>query len=148
MGDFSFTEDDLEIIQEEAEETESSIIRSFIGSDVYMEGRLDIRQGIEISGYYKGDLTSHTLCILVRGKVEGKIDSFNVIIEGVANVAMTARKRLDIRKGGRFVGSLQTQPEVITLSEYATFGETDEVAQGFRKEYVRDRSFSKPEKPS
>ncbi len=146
MGDFSFTEDDLEIIQDEQEESEASIIRSTVGADVYMEGQFNIRQGIEISGFFKGELTSHTLQIQEKGKVEGKIDSFNVIIEGNANVEMTARKQLDIRKGGKFIGSLQTQPEVITLSEFSTFGETEEVAQDFRKEYVRDRPSSKSEK--
>ncbi len=142
MGEFSFTEDDLEIIQEETEESEAPAVRSFIATDVFMEGVLNIRQGIEISGFFKGELTSHTLSIHERGKVEGEIDSFNVIIEGNAKVAMTARKRLDIRKGGKFAGSLQTQPEVITLSEFATFGESEETAQSFSKEYVRDRSKS------
>ncbi|MEW6234985.1 MAG: polymer-forming cytoskeletal protein [Candidatus Omnitrophota bacterium] len=142
MTDYSFTEDDLEIPSEEEDVSEEAVNApaSVVTKDVEMEGVLRLKQGIDIAGKFKGAIQSNnTVNIKEDGCIEGKIDSFNIVVEGEANVEMTARKRLEIRKDGKFFGNLEIQPEVIILSEFATFGKSKEIANSFKTEYVRNR---------
>ncbi|MDP8244989.1 MAG: polymer-forming cytoskeletal protein [Candidatus Hinthialibacter antarcticus] len=139
MSDFSFTEDDLETpIGDDGDLEEAEENPSRLGADVEMQGRLLVRRSLDMAGEYKGNLVSNsTVRILPTGKLNGDIDAFNVIVEGEAHVKMLARKKLEILKGGKFVGDLQIQPEVIVLSEFASFGKDDASADEFYKEYAR-----------
>ncbi|MBZ0254950.1 polymer-forming cytoskeletal protein [bacterium] len=138
MSDFTFTEDDLESPIEDDGDEEAEENPSRLGADVEMEGRLLVRRALDIAGGYSGSLTSNSsVRILPTGKMNGDIDAFNVAIEGEAHVQMLARKKLEILKGGKFVGNLQIQPEVIVLSEFASFGKDDASADEFYKEYAR-----------
>jgi len=142
VTDYSFTEDDLELPSEEEEISEEAVnaASSVVTKDVEMEGVLRLKQGIDIAGKFKGSMQSNnTVNIKDGGVIEGKIDSFNIVVEGEASVEMTARKRLEIRKDGKFFGHLEIQPEVIILSEFATFGKSKEIANSFKTEYVRNR---------
>jgi len=141
--DFSFTEEDPEVPADESKEEEANHVRSVIAPDVELKGQLTLRQGMEIAGSFQGSLnSSSTVRIMPQGKIEGAIEAVNVVIEGDAHAKMTARKRLEIRKDGLFVGTLDTQPEVILLSEFSTFGGNEESANSFRKEFIRDRTSS------
>lgn len=145
MADFIFQEDDTELVQDETYEVGQPSVRSVIAPDVEMEGNLSLKQGIEIGGAFSGAICSNNLVKIVEGGfVEGRVDAFHVVIEGGANLTLVARKRLEINKGGLFVGSLEIQPEFIVLSEFATFGETEEAAKEFRREFTRFRSSSEP----
>jgi cytoskeletal protein CcmA (bactofilin family) len=139
MSDFSFTEDDLNApIEDDGDLEEAEDNPSRLGADVEMKGRLLVRRALDLAGEYNGNLTSNSsVRILSTGKLNGDIDAFNVIIEGDAHVHMLARKKLEILKGGKFVGDLQLQPEVIVLSEFASFGKDDKTADEFYKEYAR-----------
>lgn len=138
MSDFTFTEDDLEPPIEDDGDEEAEENPSRLGADVEMKGRLLVRRALDIAGGYSGSLTSNSsVRILPTGKINGDIDAFNVSIEGEAHVHMLARKKLEILKGGKFVGNLQIQPEVIVLSEFASFGKDDASADKFYKEYAR-----------
>lgn len=142
MSDFSFTEDDLEApIEDDGDLEEAEENPSRLGADVEMKGRLLVRRALDLAGEYDGNLVSNSsVRILPTGKLIGDIDAFNVIIEGEAHVKMLARKKLEILKGGKFVGDLQIQPEVIVLSEFASFGKDDKIADEFYKEYARKDS--------
>ncbi len=153
MADYSFTEDDLEFVPDPEEEGEeplhevSSLVSSSVDKDVEMEGVLHLKHGIDIAGKFEGQiLSNHTVNIKEEGLIKGQIDAFNCVIEGRVECEMTARKRLEIRGGGTFVGNLEIQPEVIILSEFANFGEDEEVANNFKKEFIRDRTKPPEEK--
>lgn len=139
MVDFSFTEDDLdESQQEEFYANSQDAPASYIAEDMVMEGTLAVKYGMEIAGTYLGDLYSHTrMKIAKTGSVDGKMEAFDIIVEGNADATVTARKCLEIHKGGRFVGTMQIQPEIIRLSEFAVFGETAEAAEAFHREFSR-----------
>ncbi len=139
MADFIFTEDDLESSEEEALEDEPNQVRSYIAPDMVMEGQLALKHGIEVGGLLKGSIQSNSLIrILDSGRLEGNVDTFNIAIEGSANLSLIARKRLEINKGGFFVGTLDVQPEVIVLSEFAIFGQDEKTARTFHDEFTRE----------
>ncbi|MBD3266033.1 hypothetical protein GF373_05135 [bacterium] len=142
MADFSFTEDDLqENNQEENGNENQQIPPSHVAEDANLEGAISVRHGLEIAGHFNGDLHSHSkLTVLKTGSVEGRVDAFDVKIEGQANLSLTARKCLEIQKGGRFIGTLELQPEIIRLSEFAVFGDNEQAADSFHQEFTRDRS--------
>ncbi len=139
MSDFSFTEDDLEApIEDDGDLEEADDNPSRLGADVEMEGQLLVRRSLDLAGAYQGNLVSNsTIRILPTGKMSGDIDAFNVSIEGEAHVQMMARKKLEILKGGKFVGNLEIQPEVIVLSEFASFGKDGKTADQFFNDYAR-----------
>lgn len=151
--DASFNDEEIQYpLEDEFEEENISDVRSTITEDVVMEGRMSLRYGVEIAGNYKGAVHSNSkVHILPGGLIEGDIEAFHVIIQGLAKAGkMVAKKRFEILNGGKFIGSLETQPEVLVLSEFAEFGADDETAARFAKEYVRDRKTgeageSKPE---
>lgn len=141
VDDFEFTEEDLEISSQDAfEDDEQPGIRSVLGNDVEMDGVLNLRNGIEINGNFEGTMVSNSLIhVKDKGELNGDINAYHVIVEGKSTCKMTARKRFEILKGGHFTGTLDIQPEVIVLSEHATFGSDEKVAKEFAKEFVRDR---------
>ncbi|MBN2330148.1 MAG: polymer-forming cytoskeletal protein [Candidatus Omnitrophica bacterium] len=139
MADYIFTEDDIESASSETLEDEPNQIRSFAAPDVIMEGELTLKHGIEIGGAFKGAIHSHsTVKVLPLGRLEGKVETYNLTVDGRANLSLVARKKLEINKGGRFIGTLDVQPELIVLSEHASFGETEESARAFEKEFPRE----------
>lgn len=149
MADFIFTEDDLEPAEDELLDDESNQPRSYVAPDMVMDGKLGLRHGIEIAGLFKGCIHSNsTIKILPPGRIEGNIDTFNLAIEGSANLSLTARKRLEINKGGFFVGTLEVQPEIIVLSEFATFGQDEKTARAFHDEFTREMKKDSPKSSS
>lgn len=142
VDDFDFTEDDLDLSSQDAfaEEVQPGI-RSVLGKDVEMDGILHLRNGIEINGTYNGAMISNSLVhVKDKGQLFGEVNAYHVIIEGQSQSNMTAKKRLEILKGGHFIGTLETQPEVIVLSEHAVYGSNEKVATEFASEFVRNRS--------
>ncbi len=147
MADFIFTEDDLETSEDELLDDEPNQVRSYVASDMAMEGHLNLRYGIEIAGTYKGSIHSNSIVkVLSTGQLEGNVDTFNLSIDGKAHLSVIARRRLEINKGGFFVGSIEIQPEVIVLSEFATFGEDEQSARSFHDEYTRNTESNPSEK--
>lgn len=147
MSDFSFTEDDLNnpLEDDAGLEDEADLQPSRVGPEASLSGRLLLRRALEMAGGFSGELTSNsTVKVLSTGSVKGAVDAFNVTVEGRVHAEMTARKRLEILKGGKFVGELQIQPEVIVVSEHAVFGRDDEIAESFHKEYSGSRSKQPP----
>lgn len=146
VDDFEFTEEDLEVQPQGAFDEEEQLgIRSVIGNDVEMDGVLNLRNGIEINGNFEGTMISNSLVhVKKKGEINGEINAYHVIVEGKSTSNMTARKRLEVLKGGTFTGTLDLQPEVIVLSEHAIYGSDEKVAKEFAEEFVRDR---KPKSP-
>lgn len=140
--DFEFTEETIDSSTDELfYEEDVSAIRSTLGNDVEMEGELHLRNGLEIKGYYDGSIVSNSLVhVKPSGELNGDIDAFHVIIEGKSHSRMIAKKRLEVLKGGTFIGTLELQPEIIVLSEHAVFGSGEKVANEYASEFVRDRS--------
>jgi cytoskeletal protein CcmA (bactofilin family) len=148
MADFIFTEDDLEPAEDELLDDEPNQPRSYVAPDMVMDGKLKLKHGIEIAGLYKGGIHSNsTIKILPPGRIEGNVDTFNLSIEGSANLSLIARKRLEINKGGFFVGVLEVQPEIIVLSEFATFGQDEKNARAFHDEFTREMKDSQKASP-
>lgn len=140
MVNFSFSEDDLRDSLEEAPAIEGAPV-STIGSEVVLEGRMKVKYGLDVVGTFKGSLRSNsTVKINPGGRIEGSLDAYNVSIEGEAQVSMLARKRLEVLKGGKFIGSLDVQPELIVLSEFAVFGKDEEIAQQHKERFSREQS--------
>ncbi|MBI1388625.1 MAG: hypothetical protein GC154_09280 [bacterium] len=137
MNDSDFHDEEIEQrIDDDFAEEETTVQSSRLGEGVDMEGRLTVKNVLEVAGKFRGDLLSNnSIKVLPGGMVEGNVDAFNVTIEGEAHADLIARKRLEILKQGKFVGSLELQPEVIVISEHARFGKDDEAAETFYKTY-------------
>ncbi|MGC9326721.1 MAG: bactofilin family protein [Candidatus Hinthialibacter sp.] len=139
MADYIFTEDEIESSGGETLEDAANQVRSFVAPDLVMEGELSLKYGIEIGGTFKGSIHSHsTVKVLPSGRLKGRVETYNLTVEGRADLSLVARKKLEINRGGRFIGALDVQPELIVLSEFASFGETQESALAFEKEFPRE----------
>lgn len=150
MPGFSFSEDDLNQPLDEVKEGESIPMTSVVSPGVELEGKLRAKYGIEVGGTFTGNLRSNSLLrVKDSGKIDGSVDAYNVSIEGKIQASLIARKRLEVLKGGTFIGSLDIQPERIVLSEHALFGKTEEAALRYREQYSRKSSekTQKAEKP-
>ncbi len=147
VDDFSFNENGIEMENEESIE-ERQTIRTKIGPGAFLQGTLQLKQGMEILGNFKGDILSNSrVKVLKGGHLEGSVDAFDVTVEGEAKVAsMNARKRFAVTGEGKFTGTLDIQPEEIVLSEYALFGSNDEIAEEFAKTYTSPHPSSIQEK--
>ncbi|HOE11190.1 MAG TPA: polymer-forming cytoskeletal protein [bacterium] len=95
---------------------------SVVDSDVAMEGDLQVGGGIEMDGKFRGTLRcGEVLTIGPNGETTGDIEAVNVVIGGLLEGSLLARKRLEIRAGGTFFGELVVQPEVLVLAEKSEF---------------------------
>ncbi|HPO09845.1 MAG TPA: polymer-forming cytoskeletal protein, partial [bacterium] len=75
--------------------------RSTVDSDVAMEGDLQVGGGIEMDGKFKGTLRcGEVLTVGPNGETAGDIEAVNVIVGGLLEGSLLARKRLEIRAGG------------------------------------------------
>lgn len=138
-ADFSFTEEDLEQpVDDDLDGDAPPEAKSVVASDVEMEGTLVVRYGVNMAGTFRGHLNSNSsITVNETGRADGELDAHHVKIEGRVDGILTARKKLEILGGGIFVGELSTQPEVIVLSEFSKFGQNEDIAEEFHKEYVR-----------
>lgn len=136
-ADFTFGDDEQDLpLDDDLDIEEDNGPRSFVAQDMEMEGLLNVRRGIEVSGAFHGVLTSNSsVYVKPGGLTDGDLDTFNVVIEGTVRGQLTARKRLEILSGGKFVGSLTTKPEAIVLSEHGIFGKDDDTAEAFHREF-------------
>lgn len=142
MGDFTFTEDDLDLpIDAESQEENNEGPRSYVATDVELEGTLHVQRGIDMAGHFLGNLqANHNITVNPTGHVQGEMEAFHICIEGRVDGEVTARKRLEILGEGRFIGAFTEQPEIITISENSVFGHNSEVAERFSQEYSRERT--------
>jgi len=139
MAEYIFTEDDLDL-SEESQSDELNAIQSSIASDAELDGELNVKNGMEIAGFVKGNIRSNSIVkVMETGRVEGKIDAYTVAIDGKAKLTLSARRQLEIGSSGEFVGTLDVQPEAIVISENAKFGRTKESADQFHQEFVINR---------
>ncbi|MGI6456468.1 MAG: bactofilin family protein [bacterium] len=141
-ADFSFSEDDLEVPVIEPETPEALKVYSQVTDDVELEGELHLRQGIEFSGSFKGKIYSNSIVHVAKnGRVSGDIDAYTVSVEGdLRSSHLIARKKLELLAGGKFIGTLDAQPEIIVLSEQATFGKNEDAAREFADRFSEQKT--------
>ena len=127
---WSFNEDNLQ--EEEVEENDLDgvelaapprpKIQSRIAAEALLTGKLRTRRGIEINGGFQGNLECQDGVVIgSTGVVEGEIAATHTVIEGQFKGVLTSRRSLTISGRSDFIGTLTCQPEVLVLSENATF---------------------------
>lgn len=127
---WSFNEDNLQ--EEEVEENDLDgaepaapprpKIQSRIAAEAVLTGKLRTRRGIEINGGFQGNLECQDGVVIgSTGAVEGEIVATHTVIEGEFKGTLTSRRSLTISGKSDFIGTLTCQPEVLVLSENATF---------------------------
>ena len=91
-----------------------------ITAGVYLTGTIKGTADVILHGVLEGDVRLSGMFILGKsGKIRGKIDARNVILEGDAEGIIKAAEKVEIRDGGKFKGDIFTA--TLAVSENAYF---------------------------
>lgn len=128
---WNFTEDDLTSSEEFEDEQENLDVplviprpkaQTLIGTETFLRGELNARRAIEVEGGFRGSIEcQEAIMVNPNGRVEGELNANLVIIEGRVKGVINPRRCLMIQGEGLFIGDLRCQPELLVLSEKATF---------------------------
>jgi cytoskeletal protein CcmA (bactofilin family) len=105
-----------------------------ITTGVYLDGAIKGTADVILHGVLEGNIQLSGMLVLGKsGKIRGKIDARNVVIEGDFEGIIKATEKVEIRDGGKFKGDIFTA--TIAVSENAYF-------EGNVKMEVEDRESS------
>ena len=98
-----------------------------IGADVSnilnytrIEGSINGKNSLIVSGLVEGDITSETLVWIEKGgRIQGSIKAFGVIVEGEVNGNIEAKERTELRSGARVIGDISCSK--LSVAEDAFF---------------------------
>ena len=95
-------------------ETMEGKINGLIDRGCSMEGRLTFDGIVQINGDFRGDIISDgTLVVGQEAKVEGNIQVGSIIIEGYVEGVVEIKGKMELRRGGKLVASINTPSIVI-----------------------------------
>ncbi len=98
---------------------DSTDINTLIGEGCEFEGNLNLSTSTRIDGRVKGNIKSEGMLIIGKsGSVEGDIHCSEILIHGVVNGNIEARK-IELRKGATLNGDVRT--EVFVIEEGAVY---------------------------
>ena len=81
-----------------------------IGPDMVIEGKLDAREDILISGTIKGSIASTArVVVAASGKIEGEVACASIHISGEVKGNVNATEQIVIESSGRLVGDITTR---------------------------------------
>lgn len=128
-------------------EDKYGIVTTVIAPDTRFEGMIDATEGVQISGYFEGDVTSQSLVWIGRtGKIEGNIKCPSVISEGEIVGDIEDAKHVELRAECRMSGNIST--EKLAIADGCSFeGEIrmpQKSDQPFRFTEKRKESRTKP----
>ncbi len=97
--------------------TEDSTV---ITTGVYLKGTIKGTADVILHGALEGDIQLSGILVLGKsGKIRGKIDARNVVLEGDFEGVIRAKEKVEIRDGGKCKGDIFTA--TIAVSENAYF---------------------------
>ena len=80
---------------------------SIISIGARVEGTLNGKNSVKISGLLEGDVTSEMLVWIAKGgRVEGTIKARGVIVEGEVNGNIDSKEKAELRSGARIIGDI------------------------------------------
>ncbi len=91
-------------------EDKYGIITTVIAPNTRFEGTIDATEGVQISGYFEGEIASQSLVWIGKGgKIEGNIKSPSVISEGEIVGNIESAKHVELRSECRMTGNIDTE---------------------------------------
>jgi cytoskeletal protein CcmA (bactofilin family) len=91
-------------------EDKYGIITTVIAPKTKFDGMINATEGIQISGYFEGEITSQSLVWVGKdGRIEGNIISPSVISEGEIVGNIESAKHVELRAECRMTGNISTE---------------------------------------
>jgi cytoskeletal protein CcmA (bactofilin family) len=92
-----------------AKDAESGEFTGFLDKGVHFEGTLEAAGTFRVDGHIKGNLLStHSLILGERARVEGQIEGNHVVISGKFDGVIFAKGRVEIQAKGVVTGEVHT----------------------------------------
>lgn len=84
-------------------------IITFLGQGAELEGKLKVTGTLRLDGQFKGEISGAGTLIVGKGvKLESDIHVSNLLHSGEIQGNMIADEKIEIRDGGKVIGSIQT----------------------------------------
>ncbi|MGD8539628.1 MAG: polymer-forming cytoskeletal protein [Candidatus Aminicenantes bacterium] len=91
-------------------EDKYGIITTVIAPNTRFEGMINATEGVQISGYFEGEVNSQSLVWIGKtGKIEGNIKCPSVISEGEIVGDIESAKHVELRAECRMSGNISTE---------------------------------------
>ncbi len=91
-------------------EDKYGIITTVIAPNTRFDGMINATEGVQISGYFEGDVISQSLVWIGKtGKVDGNIKCPSVISEGEIVGNIDSAKHVELREECRMIGNISTE---------------------------------------
>ncbi len=91
-------------------EDKYGIITTVIAPNTQFEGMINATEGVQISGYFEGEVNSQSLVWIGKtGKIEGNIKCPSVISEGEIVGDIESAKHVELRAECRMSGNISTE---------------------------------------
>jgi cytoskeletal protein CcmA (bactofilin family) len=128
-------------------EDKYGIVTTVIAPDTRFEGMINATEGVQISGYFEGEVISRSLVWIGKtGKIEGNIKCPSVISEGEIVGDIEDAKHVELRAECRMSGNIST--EKLAIADGCSFEGEIRMAQKsdqpFRFKEKRIESQTKP----
>jgi cytoskeletal protein CcmA (bactofilin family) len=82
---------------------------TILGKGSEFEGKLQFEGTLRIEGVYSGEISSDSVLVVEEGaKVSAEIDIGTIIVNGLVNGNVRAKKGVEIRGAGRLNGNIDT----------------------------------------
>lgn len=109
-----------------ADDYVASRVNSVIGKGTVFEGTIRTKETFRVEGFVKGNIYSEgTLIIGNGGKVDGRIESANILVGGEAYGDLFATNKIEANASGRIYGNIHTKSLIV--DENAIFQGTCEM---------------------
>jgi cytoskeletal protein CcmA (bactofilin family) len=84
-------------------------IRTSLGPDAVVSGRLSFTTPTRIEGKLRGELRcTRALVVAPRALVEGRVQAETIVVEGTLRGEVLQAERVEVRPGGRLLGRVRT----------------------------------------
>ncbi|MCJ7579424.1 MAG: polymer-forming cytoskeletal protein [Candidatus Aminicenantes bacterium] len=93
---------------------ESGKITGFFDKNTEIEGTLKFNGSFQIDGHFIGKIESNAVLVIgINGKVESEINIGVIIVNGEVKGNIRAKERVEIRSGGRVLGTITTPSLIV-----------------------------------
>lgn len=99
---------------------DSGQINGLIDRGCSVEGKLMFDGTVQVNGDFRGEILSDgTLIVGPEAKISARIQIDTVVIEGSVEGTIEAKRKIDLRNGGKFIGDIATP--ALAMEEGAIF---------------------------
>jgi cytoskeletal protein CcmA (bactofilin family) len=87
----------------------ADMISTFLGQGAELEGKLKVTGTLRLDGHFKGEISvAGTLIVGEGANIESDIHVSNLLNSGEIRGKVIADEKIEIRAGGKVIGSIQT----------------------------------------